>query len=97
MAKKTEMVGCPRCSGTGIYTGYGVCFRCKGRKVVRATAEPAPQPVRVRGSAREEWERSVANLGEADAALIRIRNIYGSYTAEEQEIAYEAAERLGLL
>lgn len=29
-----RMVDCPRCAGTGIYIGYGVCFRCEGNKVV---------------------------------------------------------------
>lgn len=30
----TKLIECPRCDGTGIYTGYGVCFRCEGAKVV---------------------------------------------------------------
>jgi hypothetical protein len=29
-----KMMDCPRCNGTGIYTGYGVCFRCEGARVV---------------------------------------------------------------
>lgn len=30
----TQWMDCPRCAGTGIYTGYGVCFRCEGAKQV---------------------------------------------------------------
>jgi hypothetical protein len=30
----TKTMNCPRCAGTGIYTGYGTCFRCEGAKVV---------------------------------------------------------------
>lgn len=30
----TTTMDCPRCAGTGIYTGYGTCFRCEGAKQV---------------------------------------------------------------
>ena len=37
-------IECPRCSGSGIYTGFGVCYRCNGRKVVNAVPARKPQP-----------------------------------------------------
>ena len=43
------MIDCPRCDGTGIYRGFGVCYRCNGRKRVNAPpprkAEPAREPL----------------------------------------------------
>lgn len=49
MARPAKMVDCPKCNGTGYLSCYagianGVCFRCAGNKVVRAsTVRPAPK------------------------------------------------------
>ena len=51
---------CPRCNGSGIYTGWGVCYRCNGRKVVNAAPVAAPQVGR-----KPSREEMVATSGEA--------------------------------
>ena len=89
------MENCTRCDGTGTYTGYGVCYRCNGRGKVKARRAPVAKPSRTLGTEREEWERTVASVGEADAALTALRGPYGCSDAVA-EWAAEVVERLGL-
>ena len=88
------MESCTRCDGTGTYTGYGVCFRCNGRGTVKARVAPVAKPSRTLGTDREEWDRSVAMYGEAEAALMAL-GPYGC-TDAVYEWASEVVDRLGL-
>lgn len=64
-AAKTAKVTCPRCSGSGIYQGYGVCFRCHGAGSVNPTPARKPQAAIV--ETPEEKERRVREIaGDAD-------------------------------
>ena len=56
---------CPRCAGTGIYTGFGVCFRCNGAKLVNAPA-PRKAQAAITETAEEKEARMRAALGDAD-------------------------------
>jgi len=70
MATKTK-TECPRCSGTGIYKGFGVCYRCNGRKVVTAMpkrAEPTGYTHPPKTPA-ELAERSGISIEAAEAAF----------------------------
>ena len=65
MAKRTNQVACPRCSGTGVYAGFGVCFRCHGKGVVNATPKRAPRAALVETDEQRD-ARMRELLGEAD-------------------------------
>ena len=60
-------IQCPRCDGSGIYTGHGKCFRCKGRKTVNAAAPRAERAPKIHTKA-EMIEKVGLELTEAAAA-----------------------------
>jgi hypothetical protein len=65
-----SQVECPRCSGSGIYRGFGVCYRCRGRKVVSATPKRAPRAALPAPTSPEELaERTGVSLADAQAAF----------------------------
>ena len=70
MATKTK-TECPRCSGTGIYKGFGVCYRCGGRKVVTAMPKRAerPAPLPQPKTPAELAERAGCSIEDAEAAF----------------------------
>jgi DnaJ-class molecular chaperone len=72
-AKNTATETCPRCSGTGVYEGFGVCFRCNGRKVVAAAPKHAPKAAPHAGETpSQRRERMVGGglVSEADYNII---------------------------
>ena len=73
MAAKTRP--CPRCDGTGIYAGYGVCYRCHGTKVVKATkAAKAAKAIVETDEAKEARLR--AAMGDVDYEIIHGKGGY---------------------
>lgn len=66
MAKK---ITCTRCSGTGIYEGFGVCYRCNGRKVVTAAA-PRKQQAAIVETPEVKEARLRKIMGDADYEII---------------------------
>ena len=68
-ANTTTKVRCPRCSGSGIYEGYGICFRCRGAGEVNPTPARRPQAAIVETAEAKE-ARLRASMGDADYEIV---------------------------
>ena len=70
MATKTaQKMECPRCDGSGIYAGFGVCYLCNGRKTITKRAPRKQKPAIVETPEAQE-ARLRANMGDADYEIV---------------------------
>lgn len=94
-----NQIDCPRCSGSGIYQGYGRCFRCNGKG--RCNAVPArkaqghcrdamgPIDVFFAGGApnQEIWEDQVARGNVPAISLDQACELAERWHRGEREVA----------
>ena len=62
--KPATVIDCPRCDGTGIYRGFGTCYRCHGRRKVNAI--PATKRVHVDTESPADKARRVYAISPGD-------------------------------
>ena len=74
MANNSKQIECPRCSGSGVYTNGGVCYRCKGMGRCHPVPARKAQPKRTPGTPSQEWNRLVDSMGLADACTLAAVN-----------------------
>jgi len=68
----TKKIDCPRCDGSGIYAGFGVCYRCNGRKVVTPIPDAAEKVSPFADESEAERDARMADkVGAADWQAVK--------------------------